>query len=399
MPDSPPRQGGRKDEGPEGPAVAIVDLNVTAASPIGTGILDLIEGLHSKYRFVVVAADFESAHPESVEHVRVRIPPGPAFVKELSWPILARRAFLRDRFLRTRRFVVRATQGQFQGAEICDAHFCHRAYLDRYFGASGTKGVRRITRSLVHRHGARLERRAFRRARIVVVSSMGLRREIAETYPSVTEKLVHIPNPLNVSRFARAATFDRDAVRASNGYGREHVVFLFVGLGDFARKGLAYGIRALAVVDSPEARLLVVGGTEGEIAIYRKIAADAGVGPRIMFVGFQSDIRPYLWMSDVFLFPTIYEAAPKVVDQALAASLPVIGTRVNGIEDRIEPGVNGWFVERSDESVAGAMRTAVEDRARLRDMGRRASEVAEKLDRRFYVERWDELLADILAAR
>jgi glycosyltransferase involved in cell wall biosynthesis len=381
------------------PAVVIVDWNVTKASPIGSSILELLQGLHDRYQFVVVAAYFESPSPETIQHVRVRLPSVPSFIKELCWPSIVRLAFRRRELRRLPSHITRATQGQLPGADISSAHFCHRAYLRTYFSSSGTKGLRRVSRFLVHRHGARLEKKAFQRARVITVPSMGLWREIAETYPFSREKLIHVPNPVDTARFALDDAFDRDAARAELGFGSDDIVFAFVALGDFARKGLEIGIRGLALLGSSNARILVVGGTKSEIALFRSIAAEAGVDGSMRFVGLQSDIRPYLWLSDAFLFPTIYEAGSKAVLQAAAAGLPMIATRIHGIEDMLEHGVNGWFAERTAEAFSEAMSGAVGARDALPDMGRRARVAANAYDRRFFIERWDRVLTQVVCER
>jgi glycosyltransferase involved in cell wall biosynthesis len=372
--------------------VVIVDWNVTSTSPIGSSILELATNLAERYRLVVVAAYFDNPNPGRVEHVKVWLPPLPSFAKELCWPSIVRIAFL-TRLRRLPYHVTRATQGQLPGADISSAHFCHRAYLDSYFPRSGTRGLRRISRYLVHRHGARLERKAFRRARVITVPSTGLRREIEGQYPFASEKLVCIPNPVDTARYAPDDAFDREAARAELALESEDTVFAFVALGDFARKGLAIAIGALARLQAGRGRILVVGGTEGEIAKYRRFAGEVGVEDAVLFVGLKTDIRPYLWLSDAFLFPTIYEAGSKAVLQAAAAGLPVIATRIHGIEDMLEHGVNGWFAERSEEGFAEAMRRAFSDRDALREMGEKARASASAYDRKFFVGRWDDVFA------
>lgn len=377
------------------PRVVVVDFNVRRTSPIGGTIRQFLEGLHTKYEFVVVAGHFENPSADDIEHVHVRLPPGPTFVTELCWPSLVRLAFRRRRLDRRRPFVTVATQGQMPGAEIATAHFCHRAYLKEYYATSGTRGLRRISRNLVHRYHARLEALAFRRARVVTVPSRGLWNEIAHYYPFVTEKLVHVPYPIELVHFVRDASFDRASARAGHGYSEDDVVFAFVGLGDFARKGLEVAIQGLAQLESDVAKILVVGGTKGEIGLYRDIATAAGVERRVLFVGFQTDIRPYLWASDVFLFPTVYETFSKASYEAAAAGLPVIATRVHGIEDLINDGVNGWFVDRIPESIAEAMQAAVTAGASLSDMGQSAREAVRPYDVGFYVDRCDAILASV----
>jgi glycosyltransferase involved in cell wall biosynthesis len=248
----------------------------------------------------------------------------------------------------------------------------------------------------VHRHGARLERKAFRRARVISVPSLGLAREIERTYPFVTGKLHHIPNPVDTARFARDEHFDRAAARAELDFQPGDVVFVFVALGDFGRKGLEIGLRGLAKLAPSDARILVVGGTKGEIGVFQGLAASLGVNGDIRFVGLQRDVRPYLWLSDAFLFPTIYEAASKAVLQAAAAGLPIIAPRIHGIEDVIEHGVNGWFAERTPTGFAEAIHTALLVRDALPEMGNQARLAVAGNDTRFFVQRWDDLLERVI---
>ena len=384
-------------EGPDRPTVVLVDWNVTPASPIGSSILEILRGSFERYRFVVVASYFENPRPGEIEHVRVRLPPVPTFVKELCWPGLVGLAFRRGRLRALKASaVIRATQGQLPGATIVSAHFCHRAYLREYFAGSGTRGLRRISRFLVHRYSAYLEKKAFRQAQVVAVPSSGLGREIGRIYPEIRDKIVCIPNPVDTARFAPEPGFDRAEARRELNFGPGDVVFAFVALGDFARKGLEVGIRALAQVGASDARILVVGGTKGEIQLFREIAREAGVEESVRFVGFQKDVRPYLWLSDAFLFPTIYEAASKAVLQAAAAGLPIIAPSIHGIEDVVVDGVNGWFAERAPETFAAAMGAALSARATLPEMGLRAQEAVQPFDVELYVERWGELFSRLI---
>jgi len=66
--------------------------------------------------------------------------------------------------------------------------------------------------------------------------------------------------------------------------------------------------------------------------------------PDIFSVGFQTDVRPYLAVSDVFVFPSYREGFPNVVMQAGAMGLPCIVTDINGCNEIVEDGVNGLII-------------------------------------------------------
>ena len=373
------------------PTIVVVDWNVTATSPIGSSILAFLDPLKDRFRFVVVAAYFENPDPERIEHERVWLQPGPSFVKELVWPTLVSLALRRRRLDRGPNVVVKATQGQRPGADIACAHFCHAAYLREHFRRSGTRGLRVVSRYLVHRYSAHLEAKAFRKASVVTVVSRGLWEELARYYPAAAEKLVLVPNPVDTASFARPPDFDRAGARAALGVDEEDVVFAFVALGDFARKGLHIAIGALARLRPPQAHILVIGGTRGECATFRGVAARAGVEQRVHFVGLQRDVRPYLWAADAYVFPTAYETFSKATYQAAAAGLPVVGTRAHGLEELIEHGVNGWLADRTVDSFADAFATVLARRWELPAMGARARESAAPYDVALYPARWQRI--------
>ena len=138
-----------------------------------------------------------------------------------------------------------ATQGQFPGAEIVSAHCCHRAYLEQYFVASG---LRRISRYLVHRNSARLEEKAFRRARVITVPSQGLLREISEYYPFARASSFLFPTSSTLSGMRRTVTSIALRREGSWAFLPTTSSSFLVALGNFAHKGLELAMRALAML-------------------------------------------------------------------------------------------------------------------------------------------------------
>jgi glycosyltransferase involved in cell wall biosynthesis len=153
----------------------------------------------------------------------------------------------------------------------------------------------------------------------------------------------------------------------------------------------------LSELAAPRARLVVVGGSAGEIREYEKISNDARIGARVRFVGMQQDIRPYLWASDAFLFPSSYEAFPLVCLQAAAAGLPLIATRVYGVDEFMMDGQTGWIVERSAKAIAFAIAQAIHNRAQVCEMGRAARKRAEEYGEPAFCAQWKALLTRLWA--
>jgi glycosyltransferase involved in cell wall biosynthesis len=91
----------------------------------------------------------------------------------------------------------------------------------------------------------------------------------------------------------------------------------------------------------------------------------------------QPVIREALARSSLFVLPSIKEAHPRAVLEALSAGLPVVARRPNGVEDSVEHGREGLLAATFDELVDGITRL-VRD-AELRD--RMASQARSRLHR------------------
>ena len=81
-------------------------------------------------------------------------------------------------------------------------------------------------------------------------------------------------------------------------------------------------------------------------------------------------------LHDLFVLPAVREAASVSVLEAMAHSLPVICSDSNGTQCYVRPGENGYVFGSDDvEGLTAAIEKVVEDRERLKEMGRRSYEL------------------------
>ena len=79
------------------------------------------------------------------------------------------------------------------------------------------------------------------------------------------------------------------------------------------------------------------------------LAERLGLGGRVHFIGFRTDIPAYVSDFDVAVVPSIYQdPLPLAVLEAMALSRPEIGFDVGGIGEMIEDGVTGRLVPAGD---------------------------------------------------
>lgn len=188
--------------------------------------------------------------------------------------------------------------------------------------------------------------------RVVVNLTEAEELALRRTYPRVRARTVVIGNGIDLARYVPDQE-SRAKTRAQLGLQDTDVVSLFVGH-EFERKGLQFILDALPLLPR-HVHLVVVGGTADMIRRGRLRAKASGLGGRVHYVGTQADPRPYFHASDVFVFPSAYEAYPLVVLEALASGLPVVATPVGSIPELIVEGENGFIVERTALSVKEGM--------------------------------------------
>lgn len=375
-------------------------MAVAADSPAGSCVLAEIRGLARTCDVTVFSDRFDAADVPGVEFVRVRAPDRPVLLRYLVFHLAMPWRFALWRLAGGRADCVQATQGQLPGSAICYAHFSHRGYLARQWKRSAVSGPRRWARWAVHRFNAACEAMALRRARVIVVPSRGLARELAVDYPSAAGRIRVIANPVAIERFARPPAFDRASARAALGFGDEQVVLAFMALGDFERKGLGLLLSALAAL--PQAArggvaLLVIGGQADEIGEFADLATTLGVPASVHFAGLQPDVRPFLWLSDAFAFPSSYETFGLAAAQAAAAGLPVMACEgVHGLEDFVVDAVNGWCIARRHHAVVAWLHRVLDERAALERMGQAAAEAVRPYATQAFQARWAELFDAVL---
>jgi glycosyltransferase involved in cell wall biosynthesis len=147
----------------------------------------------------------------------------------------------------------------------------------------------------------------------------------------------------------------------------------FVG-GLHPRKGVDDLIAAFHAVCTqvPAAFLYLVGDGPCRQS-YEELAARTGFGERIRFCGSQTDPRPYLLGSDLFVLASHAEPGALVLAEAREAGCAIIATSVDGIPEMLDGGKAGMIVPpRRPDLLAGAITEVLGDKALLAEMRARS---------------------------
>lgn len=164
-------------------------------------------------------------------------------------------------------------------------------------------------------------------------------------------------------------------------------------------KGHAILIEAFSVAaaGAENSRLVIVG--EGplradlEAMVFRK-----GLSEKVLFTGFQADVAPIIATFDLSVLPSFFEGMGRVLLEAMAMGVPVIGSDVGGIPDLIRHGREGLLVPPGDAAaLAEAIAKVVKNPQSAEKMGRAGTKrVSEKFSARKMVQDIEQVYLDAL---
>jgi glycosyltransferase involved in cell wall biosynthesis len=171
-----------------------------------------------------------------------------------------------------------------------------------------------------------------------------------------------IYNGLDVVRFANTRNGSRGGQR-------------IIAVGNIRRvKGHDIFIRAASIIahQFPRASFSIAGEVlEPQYFQELRMLIDKfGLSDRFHFEGGVEDLRSFLAEADIFVLPSRSEGFANALIEAMAASLPVVATRVGGNPEAIEDGVTGLLVPpENPDALAHALKELLSDSERSWAMG------------------------------
>ncbi len=224
-------------------------------------------------------------------------------------------------------------------------------------------------------------RAALRAARRVIAVSAPLARAVATLTGLPAARIDCIPCAgYSPAVFHPRPADERAALRRALGVAVDVRLVLFVGH-LVPVKALDILLQAWARLPSERspaaapARLVLVGEGSERDALLR-LAAQLGIAGQVDFLGPrpQPIVADWIAAADLLCLPSHAEGSPNVVVEALAGGIPVVASRVGGIPDLVDDGVNGVLVAPGDPgALAAALAAAL---ARDWEPARIASSIA-----------------------
>jgi L-malate glycosyltransferase len=210
---------------------------------------------------------------------------------------------------------------------------------------------------------------------------IGVSREITakfkESYPGHQRKFLTLANGVDIERFKERGS--REEIRRRWGLAERDFVVGVVA--NFRRvKNHLCLVQAVARLrDSyPQVRLLLAGAgfpgdQENSLPEVDSAIRASGLENRVIMAGYQDNVPELLQAMDLFCLPSLSEGLPVSLLEAMAAGIPVIGSRVRGITEVVRHGETGLLFPANDpEALAKIIEASVLESEQSRRMAEKA---------------------------
>lgn len=196
-----------------------------------------------------------------------------------------------------------------------------------------------------------LERRFCRRATDLIAVSEAQRQSIIERYELDPARIITVTNGL---RYVAADPADTARLRVELGFGEDEAIVGAVAVLS-EQKGITYLLQAARPIMQrhPRARLLIVGGGPSEAAL-RAEANALQLDGRVIFTGWRTDAQRYLPLFDVWIMPSLWEAMPMALVEAMAAERRIVVTDVGDNRAIVADGTCAVVVPPRDPAALAA---------------------------------------------
>lgn len=256
-------------------------------------------------------------------------------------------------------------------------HTFHGHVLHGYYGPVKNQVLRRVEQSL-----------AWATDRLVTVSEQ-VKADLAGYGIAKADKISVIPLGFDLGPFLNAHAHQSE-FRRELGFTDQHKLIGIVGR-IFPIKNHALFLDAAKHIAAREssARFVIVGDGVLRPALENQ-ARELGIGDRVLFTGWRSDLPRICADLNVLVVSSDNEGTPVSAIEAMTAGCPVVATRVGGLPDLIDDHKTGRLVPPRDaDALASAVLDLLQSPHTARELGRNAQEFVRQ---RFTVRR---LLSDM----
>ena len=192
----------------------------------------------------------------------------------------------------------------------------------------------------------------------------------------------------------RNVVINKEEKRAEFGFDKDDFVLMSTGQIS-VRKNHEIIIRALAEIDNPAIKYLIVGFGELEDQL-NALTKELNLENRVVFAGYRGDVKELLHAVDAFAFPSLQEGLPVSLMEAMCVGLPVVCSKIRGNVDLVQDGKNGFLVDIHDyNAFANRIMLLFNDKELRNRLGSNASRTIENYSNKIVIEKMNQLYSEI----
>jgi glycosyltransferase involved in cell wall biosynthesis len=243
----------------------------------------------------------------------------------------------------------------------------------------------------------RLDQLCTRLSQTVIAVSGHTAGHLIDAENAPAEKVHVILNGIDFERVRVSGPDARERIRREFRAENEYLLLIVARL--HPEKGHHYLFQALLEIRrraSKPVRLLVAGNGIFD-RVYRQQVRAIGCDDMVTFLGFRKDSPDLIAAADLLVLPSLAEAFGLVLTEALYLGTPVVATRVGGIPEIVDDGIDGTLVPPADsEALARAIVELLENpEKRQRLAGAGQQKVLAKFRFEDMVRSYEAIYADV----
>lgn len=226
-----------------------------------------------------------------------------------------------------------------------------------------------------------MEKLSCKCATNVICVSEGVKKQLIEDHLCQASKAKVIrygtAGGIDINYFSRDSIKNEINIRKTFNISDTSFVFCFVGR-IVKDKGINELVKAFDKLSKEKKNiyLLLIGAEEKKLdPISKQSRMIIESNDRILALGKQKDVRPFLAASNAFVLPSYREGVGMVILEANALGVPAIASDIIGCRDVIGPGINGELVKpKDDDSLYKKMKQWEENQEIVEEMARNCRE-------------------------
>ena len=166
-----------------------------------------------------------------------------------------------------------------------------------------------------------------------------------EQYGIPRDRCIVLHNGLDLTRFRGATAAERQRVRTEFQIPADAPVLGMAVRLDADKRPLVFVRDAVKIAARCPAVHFLVAGDGAERAACEQLAGDLGLGARMRFTGFRSDVNDIIEACDIMTLYSLVEACPYAAMEALAMGKPVLGFDSGGMPEIVRHGASGLLAD------------------------------------------------------